>query len=494
MITTRRVWIFVIAAVVVLSPWAWSRWVVPGEAERDSAFAAACADAEHLHGAGMLDEARRAYVGIAAVDPRSACASGRWAINADDEASAAAAERGAVYFRAARLRLGKPLRKSSEDAFGRARNAYIEALRLDPHAAESRRELAAIIAAMGVPTGRDAANDRCAFADRLRNARLFDLARDAYAQALRSGLTDACVRYGLRLLRQDRATAEGIVRRARALDDVGREDEARPRYVAALAWDPMAPGARRALDGTEAPDPRDGTTRGHLRDMAASVGVTVGDGGTAATWVKDNADAFALGAAGVLLALPVLMWILYVVTATRRGRRLVELVHLPRFARKQLAVDPFTPPEKADTAQALFKYWLAQPLADPDAVAEKTFKDSIKGDAITDLWRAPPVPLAANFETIFAGTPASGWVALAARVAHRVSPSREVRFSGELLDGSGHGPGLRVTAIRRFHAPTDRIWWAGDLPSAPIEPEAEAEAQHALAIFAATWAHEQFGD
>jgi hypothetical protein len=169
-------------------------------------------------------------------------------------------------------------------------------------------------------------------------------------------------------------------------------------------------------------------------------------------------------------------------------------VHLPRFARKQLAVDPFTPLEKAGTTQALFKYWLGQPLADPKAVAGDTFKDSIKGDAVTDLWRSPTVTASADLEALFAGTAASGVVAVALRLAQRVSPSREVRFSGELLDGSGYGPGLRVIATRRFRASRDRIWWAGDLPSAPVEPEAEAEARHALAIVAATWAHEQFGD
>lgn len=487
-------WVLVVVAVVSFLALAWNRWVVPDNDERDAAFAAACADAERLHGAGVLDEARRAYVRIAAVEPSPACASGRWAVQADDWASAAAAERGAVYFRAAQLKRGKSLADSPEVAFARARNAYINALSLDPYARDARRELATLVAVMSVPSRADDANARCAFADRLRIARLFDVARIAYAQALRSGLTNSCVRYGVRVLRQERASAEGIVRRARALDDDGREDEARAHYVAALAWDPMAPGARGALGATDAPDPRDGTTSGHLRDMAGSVGVTVGDTGTAAAWVKDNVEAFALGVVGVLIALPVLMWILYGLTVTPRGRRLVGLVHLPRFARKQLTVDPFTPADKAGTSQALFMYWLGQPLADPKAVAEETFNDSNEADAVTDLWRAPAAPASEDLNALFAGTAASGPVAAALRLAQRVSPAREVRFSGELLDGSGYGPGLRVIATRRFHTPPDRIWWAGDLPSSPVEPEAEAEARHALAIVAATWAHGQFGD
>ena len=98
----------------------------------------------------------------------------------------------------------------------RARNAYIEALSLDPYATGARRELGALIAVMGVPMTTAAANARCAFADRLRSVRMFELARSAYAKALAPGRTTACVRYdsprpppGCGGRRSDNCTAPG---------------------------------------------------------------------------------------------------------------------------------------------------------------------------------------------------------------------------------------------------------------------------------------------
>jgi hypothetical protein len=87
----------------------------------------------------------------------------------------------------------------------------------------------------------------------------------------------------------------------------------------------------------------------------------------------------------------------------------------------------------------------------------------------------------------------AGIVGAALKLAQRISPRREVRFSGQLLDRSEHGPGLRLTIIatRPRRPPKDRIWWGVELPSAPTQEEAETDARHALAIVAATWAHEQ---
>jgi hypothetical protein len=489
--TRRRVWIGIIAVALLGLWWAWTTWAVPDGDERTVAYDAACADAARLHSAGLLDEAREAYVRISDAEPQPDCASERVLVEGDDQASAAAAERGAVYFSAAQLKRGG----AREVVLSRARNAYIGALSLDPYAADARRELGGLIAAMGVPMTTDAANARCAFADRLRNARMFELARRAYATALRTSRTTACVRYGLRVLRQDTATAEQIVRRARALDKADRPEEARPRYIAAVAWNPMAVGAREALDRIDGPDPRDGTTSGHLRNVADSVGVGVGDVRSAATWVKDNSEAFALVAAAVILVLPILMWLLYWVTVKPRGRGVVRRVYLPRFARTQLTVTTFIPEDKAATSRALFADWLGQRPANPDAEAGETVGDTIKGDAlVTDIWEAPAVPPADPVDALFAGTAASGMVAAALRLAQRVTPNREVRFSGELLDGSVHGPGLRIVANRRFRPPQHHIWWAADLPSAPVEDEAASDAREALAIVAATWAHEQFAE
>ena len=284
-------WIGIAAVVLLGLWWAWTTWAAPDADERNVAYDAACADAARLHTAGLLNEASDAYVRIADVKPRPQCASQRFLVEGDNQASAAAAERGAVYFQAAQLKHGG----GREVVLRRARNAYIEALSLDPYATGARRELGALIAVMGVPMTTAAANARCAFADRLRSVRMFELARSAYAKALRDGRTTACVRYGLRVLRQDAAAADRIVRRARALDKGGRPQEARSRYIAAVAWDPMAFGARAALDRIDGPDPREGTTSGHLRAIADSAGATVGDAGNAATWVKDNSDGFALG-------------------------------------------------------------------------------------------------------------------------------------------------------------------------------------------------------
>ena len=169
-------------------------------------------------------------------------------------------------------------------------------------------------------------------------------------------------------------------------------------------------------------------------------------------------------------------------------------MHVPRFARKQLTVTGFTPQDKAGTSQAVFQYWLNRRPADPEADTDDTFRDSIDEDAATDSWRAPEVSAATDIETLFADTAAAGFVAAALRLMQRVMPSREVRFSGELLDRSASGPGLRVVATRRFRAPKDEIWWAADFPSIPVDGDAEADARHALVIVAATWAHEQFAE
>src|SRR4051812_19669114 len=275
-IAKRLVWITIGIVAVTALVLVWADWVEPGTHERDVAYAAACKDAASLHNAGMLDDARSAYVRIAKVKPQPDCARQLLGVEADDNASAAAAERAAVYFGASQLKLGESMRAAREVVLRRARNAYIDALSLDPYATGARRELAALIAFMGVPRTKDDANARCAVADQLRSARLFDAARLAYAQALRTGLTTSCARSGLRIVRQDRGAAERIVRRARALDKGGKPDEARPRYIAALAWDPMASGARAALDATDPPDPRKGTASGHLSDIAGTVNAGVG--------------------------------------------------------------------------------------------------------------------------------------------------------------------------------------------------------------------------
>jgi hypothetical protein len=323
---------------------------------------------------------------------------------------------------------------------------------------------------------------------------VFDAARRAYGQALASGLTTSCAQYGLRVMRQDQAAAAYIVRRAHNLDRAGKPELARTRYIAALAWDPMAPGAHAGLDATDAPDPRDGTASGHLSDIFGFVGLRVGNLGDGATWVKDNLQAIALGVAALIVALPILMWLLYWITSTSRGKRWVGLIYLPRFARTRLRIVSFTPEDKAGTSRAQFATWLGQRLANPNAAAEDTFNDSISEPSVTDSWRAPAAPASGDIEAIFAGTPASGIVAAAFSLLHRVSPDREVRFYGELLDPSGNGPGLRVIATRRFGPQTTRTFWANELPSAPAETEAEAEAREALAIYAATWAHAEFGD
>ena len=486
----RIVWAAILAVVLFGLWWTWTTWAAPDVDERDAAIEAACVDAAHLHSAGLLDEASAAYARIADVGFQAPCASERFLVENDDQASATAAERGAVYFAAAQIKRGGDRAK----VLSRAQNAYIEALSLDPYAVDARRRLAALIAVMDVPMTGAVANARCAFADRLRNIRMFGLARDAYAKAVRAGRSSECKRFGMRAIREDSGIAVWIARRAGTLNKTGRPDEARARYIAALAWNPMTPGARTALATIDAPDPNDGTTSGHLLDVADSAGATVGHVGDAATWVKDNSDALAFGAVVVIIAVPILMWLLYGLTVTRRGRRIVGLVHVPRFARKQLTVTGFTPEDKASTARAVFQYWLTRRPADPHAAADATFRDSIDEDTATDAWSAPEVSAAADLETLFADTAAAGFVAAALRLVQRVVPNREVRFSGELLDRSASGPGLRVVATRRFRAPRDKIWWAGEFPSIPTEEEAEAEARHALVIIAATWAHEQFAE
>ena len=371
--TKRLVWIG-IGVLTVVFLIAVALWVQPSDRERSDAIAAACSDARRLHRAGLLDEARRAYLDLAALDADRRCASQRWAVDADVTASSAAIARGSVYFAAAQLAPDRSRDRSR--AVSRATNAYIQALSVDPFSTEARARLGQLVTGMDRPLTTAAANERCRFANRLRTARLLDEAQVAYAQALRTGLTTSCARSDLRTVRQDRAAAHRIFRGGQTLEAAGRLELARPRYIAAIAWDPNLPNARAALDRVEGPDPRAGTTLGHLDAIAGSVDAQMDDVGAFATWLSDHAEAFAVAGAGLLILLPIVMWVIFGLTSKPRGRKLVDLIHLPRFARPQMIITGFTPADKAATSEALFAHWVAKELVKPDANVNETVSNT----------------------------------------------------------------------------------------------------------------------
>lgn len=465
-------------------------WLVPGRDSKALAVSSACGDAAMLRHARLLDEARLAYAAIADVEDDSPCQRGGVVVAEADAEAARARERGDVYLRAARFKEIAGVRDGRRRAIGRARNAYIASLTLDPFAERARRGLRRVIRELERPVDRASANGRCEIGQQLRQARLLREAQLAYAQALRSGRNSRCVAAGLRLLRKDRATTQRWLKEARALKARDRKERARFWYVAALTMDPALTEARRALADLRGPDPREGQTWGRVEALAADVDPVFDGMGDVATWFTDNAPVFAVTAIVLLLLTLLTMFALLALTNFKPGRTLVAWFHTPRFTRRKMIVAAFTPSEDGHTTTALFAHWLPEPPVDPNGPGDEAVLNS---DAALDLWEAPALPNdpLEGAMPLLALSPQLGAAAAVGRWVQSQSPRREYRFVGQTLEACDHGVGLRlVVTTRKGRSTLSNVWWANQLPGPAYDDDHEAEARHALALKAAAWAHD----
>lgn len=97
------------------------------------------------------------------------------------------------------------------------------------------------------------AQDSCAVADRLLEAKLYDKARVAYAEVEREAVRDGaetpeCVKAGLRQIFQARAEATQHFERGKQLEELQELERARDEYVEAVRADPTFDEASAALD------------------------------------------------------------------------------------------------------------------------------------------------------------------------------------------------------------------------------------------------------
>lgn len=272
----RRAILLVFAALIAVV--ALSAFGVVGiDRHHDARLRAACADAEALRGARLLDEAADAYAAIARADPEWLCRGGDVAIGpglaCDDEygpvtvcdESPHAADRQRVTSgqakrwparemtasewqdevqaarRLSRERLEQASQYDRENASvsGRrkALDGYRVGLYIDPAATDARREAQALLTRSPSTTLQQDANQRCLAAGRLFAAGLVPESRMVYAQALYSGQTTACKRNGLLRERWTSAWALDQLKRAAAERRGGNTEAARQAYIHAFAAD-----------------------------------------------------------------------------------------------------------------------------------------------------------------------------------------------------------------------------------------------------------------
>ncbi len=494
---TGRPWwqgLVIVALLLGIGYGLWRDELKPTAGERDRAERVVCADARRLLKAGLLDEARVAYQGISKHDID--CRTSDSAVVARGRRAAHYREQGDVYLRAAQLTRKDEQRAEARDAeraaarFEAARevaiqrsiNGYTRSLRNEPHDAATRESLRTALALMAVPPD-PGANARCRVARKLRRAHLVGEAGIVYAQALRTGRTTRCVANKLRDARDDRAFATRHWRRGERAEQAGDKQEGRREYIEALRLDPSLASAKQALAASAAPDP--GAAKVEVADATGWVERAAADAQDFAKWLTDHGGAAAVALVAAGLVLFVLMLVIFVVTKVRPVRSLVGWFHLPDFARRQYLVSPFSPADRGDTSTSVFLHWVMVPDPDPKE----------KGD---EAVRGSPTPLEAwegderkqDADMLLEGQ--AGVLVTVWRWLQRARPREETHFAGHALELCQHGPGLRVLVKERRGGVVDAgFWWAADLPGEPLTgKDDEAEARHALAIYAAAWARQ----
>ena len=499
--TARRV-VFLVALLLLIAGLVGLLvWVAPSDKEKGSVIARTCFDAQELRDARLLGEARRAYRAIhrayGPVDEDTTHCASASATGGTTSALTEAAlqrEQGAEYLRAAE---GSGAATPGSPRL-RARLAYMRSLGTYPYHEQTRRDLNKLIADRAPPETRQEANRRCRLGGRLRAAGLLPEAVTVYTQALRAGRHSTCTRHGLRLTRTDIAQAQRALLEARTLAAENRPDDVvRRKYVEALAIDSSLAAAYAALDDHPSIDPREGTLFGRLRliveDAVDWLGRAVG-------WLAENAQALALAAFVALVLVLLAMLALMVVTRAKFVRGGLDRRPfrwwpfrwlIGRFTRPRILIDTFAPQDQASGSEAMFDDYLRRaPILRDDPAQLGPMQTS---ELPQDVVKSPEVkrdPLE-DAATLVAAFPQAGAVAAMFRYLNDRAPRWDARVSGQLLDPAAQGQGLRVVITARGgHPGGTYTFWASDLPGAPFSEQEETAARYALAIWAATWAHE----
>ena len=466
-----------------------TRWVKVSHPEQDEILQTACADADTLRRAHLLDEAAAEYGAIVEVDAARSCEAGvgaaartrtakewRTDVLADLRISGELVERARQYRRAYVLHRGPSVQEGRRRARQRATSAYLVALLIDPGATGARRGLQRVLRGLGGPTRQAAADRRCTLAGRLLDAGLLPEARTVYAQALRTGRTTSCTLAGLHRLRATRAMALEHVREANQLRRAG-DDKARAKYIAAFATDPSLTTARRALASVPGTDPADARPWSQGSDVASEA---VDTAKTVTAEVEKEPATVMVGV--VVLGLLFLLFT-YALRLLARFRILRPWMdHVPwcrSFTRIRIRTETFVADGDVSgrAVTDAFEDAVTQPplAAEARRQNEKIDLDTSAGDAANgspghvDLFQAPT----------FAGIAAVvNWLA-------NVVPRQEIKVTGRLLEGGQRGPGLKLQLYRRRGRPLDsqQFWHDEVLSSSDGEKSDYAD----LARYAAAW-------
>jgi hypothetical protein len=477
---------------LVAGLWSLARWVTPDDTLTGSVIVRSCFDADELHDAGLLDDARGAYRAIETAHGKGRCPPLDRSIASAVTEAALEREKGAEYLHAARLRRGTALERGRHIAEIRAREAFTRSLAIDPYHEETRRDLNGLLGQLGGPTDRASADDRCELGGRLRAAGLLPEAATLYTQSLRAARHSTCTRQGLRLTRDDMAKAQEALLEAKSLTAAGRREAARHKYLEALTINSALVDARAALPAHPGIDPREGTFWGRPQLMGEDAVAWLGG---AVNLLADHAAALVLAGIALCLLLLLLMVVLMFVTRAKfvRGgldKRPLRWLPLRRFTHARILIAAFTPEEKASGAGAIFAHYLTMaPILQNAPLALGADGSEIPQDLIESP-EAPRDPLE-DAATLLAGIPQAAALAAVVQFLVNSAPRWEARLTGQVLDPDARGHGLRVlVTARRGRTSGTFTVWASDLPGPQLPDQPEAAARYALAIKAAAWAHD----
>lgn len=501
----RVIGLLVLAALAVVALATYG--VVAIDRKHDARLSAACADADSLRGARLLDEAAAAYGGIARVDPEWRCrgsdvATGPGdgcddkygALTVCDESRHAADRRRSTKEHATpprwparmmtagewqaevqatrrlsreRLEQASQYDRESASASGRRRalDGYRVGLYIDPGATDARREAQTLLTEY--PGAKP--NQLCELAGRLFSAGLVPESRAVYAQALHSGETTVCQRNGLQRERRTSGWSLDEFKHAVAEQRVGDNKGAREAYILAFAADSSLTRARSALAELPGPDPAGARNVGATVLHAASVGPNLVD--KAATLVQEKPETLAAFALifGVLFLL--LCAVLQQLARIRRLRpRMDRRPILRRFTRTQVRVRPFTTEgsnngdakatHTAEMATGFFQHAVRQNPLTSESAADP---DSGNLDVIKAVTETPEAALTG--QVLPALKSLEGVQAVVTWMLNLI-PREEIAVAGQLLEEGDRGRGMRLHVYtRRGRAIAWREFWHDDIRS-----------------------------
>ena len=218
----------------------------------EAALKSACAEASALTDARLLDMARATYLSLDRAAPGYFCESETvdarlHAVQSAQRRRAHAIEVARVLRLAAKQRAAQATERTLELWRERAYERYVAGLTIDPVADGARAGLRRLLKD-------DPGGDHCDRAHELLRARLLWEARAEIARGMTSTSAAAC-RSARKALVKRRARAFEHVHRGLAAERAGHTASARAQFIAALAADPGAHGARAGLRRVPAPLP-----------------------------------------------------------------------------------------------------------------------------------------------------------------------------------------------------------------------------------------------